>query len=123
MEQQEPLIDALDRLTGVGRSEDGLVLARVDAAGLPTEIHIEPAGMRMSSGTLGTSIIAAIRAAHEDLQAQASAAVRAQVDQSGSTFGVGSIEASRADLARQVEQVTEEARAIHAHLLDRLDRM
>lgn len=62
--------EALAAVEGVGEGADGLVSARVGAAGTVQDLHIESRAMRLDSFTLREALLAAIQQATADAQAQ-----------------------------------------------------
>lgn len=119
--EHQPLLDALDVLTGIGRSDDGLVRVEVDGAGRATAVTLEADAMRLGRNELAAGVLKALRAAYDDVDGQARTVLRATVvEEPGPGW---SPDAARADVLRRAEETAGEFEAVRRQLMDRMQQL
>ncbi|MGI5213801.1 YbaB/EbfC family nucleoid-associated protein [Plantactinospora sp. CA-290183] len=120
----DSVLAALDRATGHGRSEDGLVRAVIDGGGIPSELAIDDDAMRQAPAALSASILEALRHAHEDLRLQVGQEL-ARASDAGDPAGTPftAVDATRVadDLDRMAQDMSGEFELMRRRLFDAID--
>ncbi|MEQ4302282.1 YbaB/EbfC family nucleoid-associated protein [Plantactinospora sp. B6F1] len=120
----DPVLAALDRVSGHGRSEDGLVRVAIDGDGIPSELTIDAEAMRQPPATLSASILQALRHAHEDLSVQVGQEI-ARAAEVGDPAGTPSAAADAAraadELDRMAQDMSGEFEMMRRRLFDAID--
>lgn len=114
------LLSRLDRLSGIGYSDDGMVKAIIDGSGVPESVTIDPGALRNGACTLGDAVVTAIKAALDDVRDQTASLIDANVD----VTNYGSAPRTLDDIAREVTRRADELAAdfdaVQRRLMDRL---
>ncbi|GAA3754226.1 hypothetical protein GCM10022225_43770 [Plantactinospora mayteni] len=126
--ERDPVADsvlaALDRASGHGRSEDGLVRVAIDGGGIPSELTIDSEAMRQTPAALSASILEALRHAHEDLRVQVGQEL-ARAAGAGDPAGTPSAadDAARVadDLDRMAQDMSGEFEMMRCRVFDAID--
>jgi len=93
--------EALHAVRGAGRSPDGLISVTVEG-GQPSQLHIKPAAMALTSTDLAERVLAAMRMAFDDVREQVAQRLEEQPAWPGST----STGAVAARVREEVERVS-----------------
>ncbi|GAB3970450.1 hypothetical protein GCM10027615_26890 [Plantactinospora veratri] len=121
----DSVLAALDRVSGHGQSEDGLVRVAIDGGGIPSELTIDAEAMRQAPAALSASILEALRHAHEDLGVQVGQELARAAD-AGDPAGTPSTAADAAraadDLDRMAQDMSGEFETVRRRLFDAVDR-
>ncbi|MDW5330253.1 YbaB/EbfC family nucleoid-associated protein [Plantactinospora sp. KLBMP9567] len=109
--ERDPVADSvlatLDRVSGHGRSEDGLERAAIDGGGIPRELSIDGEAMRQAPAALSASILEALRHAHEDLRVQVGQELARAAD-AGDPTGAPSAAADAARVADDLDRMAQD---------------
>lgn len=120
----DSVLAALDRVSGHGRSEDGLVRVVIDGGGIPRELVIGDEAMRQAPAALSASILEALLHAHEDLRVQVGQelAGASDADDPAGTPSAATDAAHIADdLDRMAQDMSGEFEMIRRRLFDAID--
>ena len=116
----EPLLDVVRSVAGVGRSGDGLVLVRVDGGCRATEIMLEPDAMHLGRVGLAAAVLEALQGAYADVEGQLHTALQTLTPEE--PVSAATVDAGRREVLRQAEAASAEFDSVRRRLTDMMDQ-